>query len=550
MTDVASEHVALTPTASPTAGCPAHTRHDGWRREIRRPTSIRSAALLAAVVGAAALVMLMARRTGHWWGDDWALYLRQADGLLHADPGRVAAENRFTLDHSVGPPFSPPIYPWGFPLVLTPFVALFDTDLDRLALVSTAAACVFACCWYALARPRLGTPVALIGAFAVVTTPLVLLWTELIQSEWTFLAVVGVVFVGLDRLIASGALIDTTRPIWPVVLVGVGAAAAFSVRREGFALTPAIATAQLMSIRPDGATAWRLLRDRRPASLLARLAAPHAGALGVVVLAVVALPSTLVPSYEGTSVANVARFARRHLEHIGEVSGVKNAWHDSPEVLGSTAGGWFVFVMYFAVAAVGIVVASTVNRRRDAHFVCYVAVALIIGGSFRTALNRYVASIGPLLVLLGLVALAALGDRIGRPRLRPVIVVLPALALVAGNLGHAVQRIDASNAFDAADRVEWGPAHPDAIAMYDEVMTRTDADAVVGAPKARAMTWATGRRAVQVGGPWRAPTSTDVDLIVLALEDPLRVDLDTSPLWEPAWAGRRFVLYERTDATD
>ncbi len=543
MTGVAAEHVASTPNHPE----PAHRdRHDDWRRELRRPAAIRASAVLACVVGVAALVMLLARRTGHWWGDDWALYLRQADALLHADAGRVAAENRFTVDQSLGPPFSPPVYPWGFPIVLTPFVAAFGTDLDQLALVSTAAACVFACCWYALARPRLGTSVALIGTFAVVTSPLVLLWTELIQSEWTFLAVVGLAFVGLDRVLASGALVDTTRPIWPVVLVGIGAAAAFSVRREGFALTPAIATAQLMAIRPDGASAWRQLRDRPSPALLGRLAAPHAAALSVVIVVMLALPSTLVPSYEGTSVANVARFAGQHLEHIGEVSGVKSPWRDAPTILGNVPAGWVGFVLFFVVSAFGIAIALTVNRRRDAHFVCYLAVALIIGGSFRTALNRYVATIGPLLVLLGLVALGALGRRMGRPRLRPVLVTAPLLVLVAGNVGHALDRIDASTAFDDAGRVEWGPAHPDAVAMYDTVIARTDADDVVGAPKARAMTWATGRKALQIGGPWRIPTAATVDLIVLELDDGLRTELDAGDRWQLAWVGRRFVVYERT----
>jgi hypothetical protein len=302
-----------------------------------------------------------------------------------------------------------------------------------------------------------------------------------------------------------------------------------------------------MSVHPDGSTATRLARPIMRPALLGRLAAPHLAALGVVMLAMVALPSTLVPSYNGTSITNVARFARRHLEHIGEVSGVKNPWHETPDVLGNVVAGWSVFVLYFVIASVGVVLAVTINRRRDAHFACYVAVALLIGGSFRTPINRYVASIGPLLVLLGAVALTSRASRISPPRLRSVMVSLPLLALVAGNLGHALDRIDASNTFEAAGRVEWGPSHPDAVAMYDQVVARTDPDSVVGAPKARAMTWATGRRAVQVGGPWRVPSSVAIDLIVLELDDPLRSELEAAEHWERAWAGRRFVLYEPAD---
>jgi hypothetical protein len=42
----------------------------------------------------------------------------------------VLTENEFTVTMSRGPEFSPPLYPWGFPLVLAPFVAVWGTDLD------------------------------------------------------------------------------------------------------------------------------------------------------------------------------------------------------------------------------------------------------------------------------------------------------------------------------------------------------------------------------------------------------------------------------------
>lgn len=521
-----------------------------WRDHVRRPTPIRSAILLAGVVGVAALLMLLARRTGHWWGDDWALYVRQADGLLHADAGRVAAENRFTLDASVGPPFSPPVYPWGFPLVLTPFVAAFGDDLDRIALVSTLAACVFACAWYTLARPRIGEPAALLGAFAVVTTPLVLLWAELIQSEWTFVAVVGVVFVGLDRVIASDGFTDTRQSLLPLVWLGLGAAVAFSVRREGFALTPAIATAQLVALHAGGS--WRdRLRGNDGRRLLGRLLVPHAAALGVVLVVLIALPSTLVPSYEGTSLTNVVRFADQHVEHLAEVSGLKSPWNADPSVFGSALAGWVSIGVYLVASLAGIALALTMNRRRDAQFVTYVVVALIIGGSFRSALNRYVASIGPLLLLLGMVALVGVARRlelrVGRRGLRPLIVLPPLALLAAGNVAHAVDRIDATNEFESAGRIEWGPMHPDAQAMYDQVLARTDADAIVGAPKARAMTWATGRRSVQVGGSWQLPSAVDIDAVVLESDDARRDDVEANGAWELTWQGRRFVLYQRTD---
>ena len=92
---------------------------DGPRREAGR------SAVLAIVVGALAALMYATHRSGHWWGDDWALYIRQAEGLLTGTPTACLQENEFTVTMSRGSEFSPPLYPWGFPLMLVPFIAAF-----------------------------------------------------------------------------------------------------------------------------------------------------------------------------------------------------------------------------------------------------------------------------------------------------------------------------------------------------------------------------------------------------------------------------------------
>ena len=91
---------------------------------------VLTSAALALILGAMAAAMFASHRAGHWWGDDWALYIRQAQGLLDGNPSRVIAENQFTVESSRGAAFSPPLYPWGFPIILMPAVALVD-DIQR-----------------------------------------------------------------------------------------------------------------------------------------------------------------------------------------------------------------------------------------------------------------------------------------------------------------------------------------------------------------------------------------------------------------------------------
>ena len=306
--------------------------------------------------------MFASHRAGHWWGDDWALYLRQANGLLDGDPGRVIDENRFTVEMSSGPAFSPPLYPWGFPLILAPFVAVFGTDLDRLTIVPVLCACVFACAWYLLAKPRIGTVPALVGVGAVSLSPLLLGWSELIQSEWPFLAVTAVVLVGLDRAARSGradshrrhdAAPGGARDRCCRGILGPprgsrhgGRDRCRPARRPDRRTRPALVARPLDGGRPDGAAA-----------------APPLAALLMVGLLQFLLPSTLVPQYSGTSFANVWRFADDHVDHLAEVAGLKRSWEANPTIFDNVVLGWIAVACFLLLAAIGIALALTRNRR-------------------------------------------------------------------------------------------------------------------------------------------------------------------------------------------
>ena len=487
--------------------------------------------------------MFASHRAGHWWGDDWALYIRQAQSLLDGDPGRVIDENRFTVESSRGAAFSPPLYPWGFPIILAPFVAIVGADVDRLAVVPVLCAAVFSVSWYALARRRLGTVVALVGVPAVTMTPLLLGWTELIQSEWPFLAVTGVVLVGIDRLADRNAFVDLERSVWPLVWAGVGAAAAFSVRREGLAVIAAIAAAQLAALLATDRSRWA--DPTRRSLTAARLLTPHATALAVVIVGQIALPSTLVPRYSGTSVRNVWRFRRDHLEHLAEVSGLKRSWQADPEVLGSPALGWIVVVAYFTAALAGVVLALVLHRRRDLHLAAYAFGALLIGGSFRSPINRYVCTIAPLLLLLGASAVRDAGRVTPWRRSGTVIAGVLLAVLATGNVIQADTRID--NARIVADNgsVEWGPTHPAAVEMFAAVTSLSGPDDVIAAPKARAMTLETERLAIQVDDHRPIPESPPLGLVVVEHDSDLADEVATATdRYVEVWRNDRFVIYE------
>ena len=59
---------------------------------------------------------------GHPWSGDFALYIRQAESLLAGSTDELLAFNRYAMENSVypEPPIGPNLYPWGFPLLLSP----------------------------------------------------------------------------------------------------------------------------------------------------------------------------------------------------------------------------------------------------------------------------------------------------------------------------------------------------------------------------------------------------------------------------------------------
>lgn len=500
-----------------------------------------AAGALALVVGAMTAAMFASHRAGHWWGDDWALYIHQAQGLLDGSPRAVMEQNAFTVEMTRGPAFSPPLYPWGFPIILAPFVAVVGADVDRLAIVPIMCAAVFACSWYALARPRIGFLASLVGVVAVTITPLLLGWTELIQSEWPFLAVAGIGLVVLDRSARAGSFTDLTASLGPLVTVGMAAAAAFTVRREGLAMIAAIVAAQLAALATrEAVDLWRS-PDR--STLLVRLLTPHAAALVVVVALQAILPSTLVPQYSGTSIGNVWKFRLDHIDHLAEVAGLKRSWQDDPVVLGSPTVGWIAVIAFLILGLAGIVLAFVVYRRRDLHLVGYIAGALAIGGSFRSPINRYVCTVAPLLVLLGLAAIAAAARLTPWRHTAAILVTVVSSLLATGNVIQARTRIEDTRA--AAGSIEWGPTHPEAIEMFDVVRRSTQPDDVVAAPKARAMTLETARPTVQVDDIWPIPDTVTIALVVTERGSDLADELaEPGSGYSTVWENRRFLLFE------
>ena len=230
------------------------------KRLVLHPIVAR-VATLGAVLVIAAVVAEATHRHGHTQGDDFALYLRQARSLFDGDIGAVIADNRFSVLNSDNS-FSPVVYPWGWPILLAPFVHLWGLDYDRLKIVVVLAYCLFLLLLHGIVRRRLGRVMALGVVGVLATAPPFLTHTDELISEFPHLLAVAAFVWWYDRVRRKSPLHRAaTRDL---VVLGVLVTVAFNMRREGLVLVFVIAVMQAAELLHAGFVA----RGDRPVALL------------------------------------------------------------------------------------------------------------------------------------------------------------------------------------------------------------------------------------------------------------------------------------------
>lgn len=440
-----------------------------------------AAASLAVVAGGIALLANGYHRVGHPQGDDFALYLRQARSLFDGDVAQVILDNRFTVLFSGGTPFTPNVYPWGFPILLSPFVRLWGLDYDRLKVVVVASLVVWLLLVHGVVRRRIGRMSALVVIAAVGTSPLILRHTDSLLSEFPHAAAVAAIVWWFDRCHARhGWLLD-----WPrraLIVLGVFGALAYNVRRETIIVVVAIAAVQVVEIVRRG-------RTSRPS--LEAVVAPHVGFVGAAALAQLLLPSTLFPDNGGGREFLGAR--------LGDYTGLLTD-HFGLE------RHPLVGLIVLSIAAVGVAIGVARRPHLDG-FVALVALGSLIAISTHFRLvGRYYFQLMPwvayFMVVAGREGLSAIVRGLGRDSAsvqRAVrVVALSPLVFVIALHGIVVPRDVAEVADRTADGfVHIGPANPKVAAVYEAVRAYTHPDDIVTFFRARTMTLLTDRRTIQ-----------------------------------------------------
>lgn len=514
---------------------------------------------LAIVVVAAAYFATRLHRLGHTVGDDFALYLRQARSIFEGNISQVISDNRFLWANSTL--VTPPIYPWGFPLLLSPFVHLWGLDYDRLKLVVVACLCVWLLLFHGIVRRRAGRLVAL-GLTAVFATSIPYLFhTDQLLSEFPHLAVMALTIWWLDRLILTGSLL-AARPSH-LLLLGLLVVAAFNVRREGVVLLAVIAVAQFPEL-------WRRCRRRAADTRLASavralpwqaIALPYLTfVIGTVVFQLL-IPSTLLPDNDndrkwiGFRVLGIGD-SRRDRSYPRELMlhlGIGRSPADDADWVARYGLGLLV------IAGIGALLACLYKPRLNVPLLTLVVATMLIIGTHPRWVARYYMQVTPFVAYFALMLPFAgyhLAVRWRRAAPRrwlnravAAAVTVPALWVTAVHLPSLFDRMEITARRNEAGP-QSGPVHPNNLPVYDAVLAHTRPDDVIVYYRARTMTLYTDRRAVQGGSVARVERLGDYFMVnrTNSYSQPRAEDLEPELLaargWVPVWENNIWTLWK------
>jgi hypothetical protein len=465
----------------------------GLRARLHDPAVLRRylpPLVLVALIGAVAFAYHL---PGVDWGDDFALYMRQAKGLALGNIGEVVGANRFAVENSGWSTFSPYSYPWGWPLLVAPLYALFGLDYGPVKVVEVLAFCIFLLCLYAIVRRRTGP----LGATALVLliglSPSFVGATDTVLSDIPYLCFVGVTLWWLDRCHERGILAE---PRHRLVVLGLLLAYTFNIRREGFSLVVALAALHVVLI------GGRALRDRTGAALRdvdwKAVALPYLTFAGAAAAFHLILPTVLMPATAGTGLSNIPFRFKWQQDVLAEHVGLKD-FGLPVQLLGSPRAGHDALNLLMFLAVVGVVARMLTRHREDVVLAAFLCTATFIVLVSPYQEGRYLFTITPLLVYFAYQAIptvAALAAPSSRWLIRggAVAAATAVVGLALLNAADTKHAIDYRRLYRPTVN---GPEAPEARQMFTAVKTLTRGDDVILFFRARAMTLYTDRLAVQ-----------------------------------------------------
>jgi len=419
---------------------------------------------------------------GHSWGDDFAAYLMQAQAIAEGSVDEYIARNTFTIENST-PGLGPVIYPWGYPLALSPFYALLGHNLTTYKLVNLVFLLGSLGMMYLLFRERLGEVLSLlISAFFAFHPAMRSSYNE-IGSDLLFLFLVLLCIYLIDRWIVADMEI---RSISRNIILGIVIFATVMTRTSGLVLLPTLFICQ-------GVMTYRLVRQKKTAwgSLLLQLSLPYLVFLISWGVASIFLPAETetylsqinILSIHKTIYQNIMIYTRDLLPEFW------SAILGDTSIQGSLISTGRLFTWFLlGISLIGIFA----NLRRDIAFIsfCGLSITLYLIWPYTQGL-RFVYPLLPFWVYFSVQGIRWGIERIVKDRKWGI--ALPTILLVIA-VGYCLMTtIQGTISRLGTDRMVNGPYHSNTLPLFNYIQDNTPPGSVVAFFKPRAMRLLTDR---------------------------------------------------------
>ena len=498
----------------------------------------------AILVSATVIMARILQQGGHGWGDDFALYINQARGLVEGTATQVIVDNRFAVDNSAFRDFTPVAYPWVTSLALMPIIAVFGIDYGLLKLVPTFALAISILLIWIIARRRLGQISAVVVTAVVAINPWYLWATDAVLSDLLFLAATLGVIAVADRCVSNASILGATARC-PVAL-GVMISLAAHIRREGLGLLAVLALIQ-------AAAWWRSRPEHLSAVTVLR---PWGWFLASFIGFHLLFPAPLRPDLDiqapsGPSV--IATNLRWYPDALAELIGLQRIGDAPIAAFGSPTLGavWLGAIVVAAIASI-FWAALQALRRRPSVDLTLTGALLGIGSIIAMApyhYQRYLMTVAVLIIVLAASCVARAARFAGRrrPQMRPIASVGAVLVLLAPTFALHLPEVGRSLRFHLTHSyISTGPEDPLTQQLWSAVIEFTDERDVVMFAQPRTMNLYTRRLSV-VGNDrnvlmrradWYA-MERDSDYLQVNLSEAEAVSLGL----DAVWSNDRYVLW-------
>lgn len=437
---------------------------------------------LAVFTGLALLLHLCSLDGGHNWGGDFASYLRQAYCIADGSFEPFLSQNTFTIresDFQMGPI----AYPWGYPLLLTPFAMFGRSSLFLMKIPVVVCFLIFLFAVHGLFRHRLKRIdlLLLLGVFAF--SPVLASGSNDINSDTVFLC-----FAYVSLLLCRKCLEpeEWLKNLLRCFAAGLVCGYAVMIRMNGIVLLPAFILASLV---------WEYVHDRRFGRALIRCTVLLLGSGLTISLFLAAFPSGEASHVHLLLNSLSLQSLSRHLYFY--VFKVWTDWFKADNLLPAAAGSVLLAAAVFALVR-GFLVSFRKQMPETVLHGVFVCGTLAVYMVWPAMALRFIYPLLPLLLFWILRGIRSF--RIRRVFL-PVSFYCRMLILALTAIGLALCCYRAVRLRLMGNPLKCASYTPQSMRLYEYIRKNTPPDAVILFFKPRVMTLQTGRRSLYIFRP-------------------------------------------------